>query len=87
MGMLESAGSAAVSFGTEYVLNKAEAAINEHLIVPKLDRKTNEEIVRLLLEKYGNETFYNDLDLFITQNDVVALLTAALRGESQVQPI
>lgn len=87
MGMLESAGSAAVSFGTEYVLNKAEAAINEHLIVPKLDRKTNEEIARLLLEKYGNETFYNDLDLFITQNDVVALLTAALRGESQVQPI
>ena len=37
----------------------------------QLKRKLKRNIFREILKKYGNKVFYNDLDHFLTDNDVI----------------
>lgn len=87
MSLIEGATGTIAAFGVEHILNKTVATVNEHIIVPKMDRQTSEELLSVLLQKYGNEAFYNDFDLYLHRNNVVNLLIAAFRKESSVQPI
>lgn len=50
------------------------------------DKQLKEKVHDHLLKKYGNEVYYNDLDGYITTNNVIDLLIKAIRGESSVQP-
>ncbi len=50
------------------------------------DKQLKEKVHAYLLTKYGNEVYYNDLDCYITTNNVIDLLIKAVRGESSVQP-
>ena len=49
------------------------------------DKQLKEKVHAHLLKKYGNEVFYNDLDSYLTTNNVIDLLIKAVRGESGVQ--
>ena len=87
MSLLEGVTGTLATFGGEQILNKATAAVNENLVVPKMDRHASKELLSALLGKYGNEAFYHDFDSYITGNNIIALLIAAFRKESSVQPI
>ena len=50
------------------------------------DKQLKEKVHDHLLKKYGNEVYYNDLDGYITTNNVIDLLIRAIRGEASVQP-
>lgn len=50
------------------------------------DKQIKEKICAYLLKKYGNEVYYNDLDGYITANNVIDLLFKAIRGKSNAQP-
>lgn len=50
------------------------------------DNRLKETAYAHLLKKYGNEVYYNDLDGYVTTNNVIDLLIKAIRGESSVQP-
>lgn len=50
------------------------------------DKELNKKVCAHLLKKYGNEVFYNDLDIYITSNNVIKLLIQSLRGNSNIQP-
>ena len=50
------------------------------------DSQLKEKVHEHLLKKYGNEVYYNDLDGYITTNNVIDLLIKAIRGKSSVQP-
>lgn len=50
------------------------------------DKQLKEKVHAHLLKKYGNEVYYNDLDGYITTNNVIDLLIKGIRGESSVQP-
>ena len=46
------------------------------------DKQIKEKVCAYLLKKYGNEVYYNDLDGYITANNVIDLLFKAIRGKS-----
>lgn len=50
------------------------------------DKQIKEKVCAYLLKKYGNEVYYNDLDGYITANNVIDLLFKAIRGKSNAQP-
>ena len=87
MSIMDGIFNVVASHAGEQGLNKMEAVINEHIVVPKMDRHASEELSSTLLDKYGNEAFYHDFDSYITGNNVIALLITAFRKESSVQPI
>lgn len=87
MSIAEGITGTLASFGGEHLLGKAAAAINEHHIVPKMDLQAIDELLSILLKKYGNEVFYNDFDAYLHGNNVAKLLIAAFRKESTIQPI
>ena len=84
---MENAIGSAVSFVADKVIGTVATEVNEKVIVPKKDRSAYDDLLQLLLRRYGNEAFYNDFDSFISQNHVVALLTSSLSGESCAQPM
>ena len=73
-----------------FALNKAEPLVEEHVVktfdTQYRDKRIIKKARRFLQSKYGNETFYNDLDLYITSNHVLELLIPSIRGDSKVQP-
>lgn len=87
MSIIEGIFGAVASHAGEQAFSKMGSVINEHVVVPKMDRQASEELLSVLLSKYGNETFYHDLDSYINGNNVITLLIAAFRKESSVQPI
>lgn len=87
MSLFEGVANTVAAFGGDHILNKAAAAMNERIVVPQMDRHATEELLTALLQKYGKEIFYNDFDSYLHGNNVIALLIAAFRKESSVQPI
>lgn len=63
-----------------------ESHVIEYADLLYYDKKLKENVYAHLLKKYGNEVYYNDLDGYITTNNVIDLLIKAIRGESSVQP-
>lgn len=84
---MENAIGSAVSFVADKVIGTVATEVNEKVIVPKKDRSAYDDLLQLVLRRYGNEAFYNDFDSFISLNHVIALLSSSLRGESSAQPI
>lgn len=87
MSIIEGVAGTVAAFGSEHLLGKVAATVSEHHIVPKMDLHAIEELLSILLKKYGNEVFYNDFDAYLHGNNVIKLLIAAFRQESTVQPI
>ena len=65
---------------------KIENGVAKYANLMYFDKKLKETVCDHLLKKYGNEEYYNDLDGYITTNNVIDLLIKAIRGESSVQP-
>ena len=51
MSLIEGATGTIAAFGVEHTLNKTVATVNEHIIVPKMDRQTSEELLSVLLQQ------------------------------------
>lgn len=65
---------------------RIESKANELANLMYYDKQLKEKVCTFLLKKYGNEVYYNDLDCYITTNNVIDLLIKSIRGESSVQP-
>ena len=69
------------------VEDKGEAYLREKMDKMYRDPRIKADVYLYLRKKYGQEVFYNDLDGYIEDNQVVENLISALRGESKIQPI
>lgn len=68
------------------VESKIENYAKEFADLQYSDKKLKETVYAHLLRKYSNEAYYNDLDSYITTNNVIDLLIKSIRGESSIQP-
>ena len=87
MSLIEGVAGTIAAFGGEHILSKAVDAANEHIVVPKMDSRAREKLLSELLDKYGDEVFYNDFDAYLQNNRVIESLIAALREETNIQPV
>lgn len=62
--------SSIISIITEFQKD-AFFGIKGRIRIIRLRKKLKQSIFKEILKKYGNEVFYNDLDHFLTDNDVI----------------
>lgn len=87
MGLLSKLFGTVTSTITEnHIVPKAEVMVSSIYDNAVVDKKIAKEILEYVLEKYGQETFYNDLDSYITNNGLIENLIHTVRGKSNVQP-
>ena len=86
MGLWKTIAKSLATFVGDHARDKAMEAVNEHLVVPRMDNQATDKLSSDLLSRYGDEVFYNDLDRFLQRNCVVKYLVEAFRGESCIQP-
>ncbi len=65
---------------------RIENRILEYADLQYYDKRLKETVHEHLLNKYGNEVFYNSLDSYIATSNVLDLLIKSIRGESSIQP-
>lgn len=79
-------GTIVSTFVNKQMAPKIDAVTNTMLDKAFTDRRISEEISEHILEKWGNEPFYNDLDSYITTNHLIENLIATVRGEANIHP-
>lgn len=67
---MDSLLSSIISIITEIGIN-LYSGIRGKIKLYRLKRRLKQEIIEQILKKYGNEVYYNDLDQFLTRNDVI----------------
>ena len=50
-----------------------------------VDTATEQQVKAILLNKYGDTVFYNDIDTYIMRNNIIHELISSLRGEKKLQ--
>lgn len=87
MGLLGKLFGTAVSTSVDnFIAPKVSTAINTVYDKTVTDIKIAKDIADYLLDKYGEETFYIDLDRFIEDNQLVKNLLLTVRNKSSIQP-
>jgi tetratricopeptide (TPR) repeat protein len=72
---------------TDKAIKKSENLITELYDSYYLDKQIEEKEREYLLNKYGDEPFYNHLDKYLSVNNVISLLISSVRGKTKVQTI
>lgn len=74
-------------FTDKAIIKKSENLMTELYDTYYLDKQIEEKEREYLLNKYGDEPFYNDLDKYLSVNNVISLLISSVRGKNKVQDI
>ncbi len=69
-----------------HIASKVDIVVSSLYDKVCVDKQIAQEILEHVLQKYGQETFYNDLDGYITNNGLVESLISTVRGKSDIQP-
>lgn len=82
--------SAAANLGIDAAKNFAEGKIKDFITSSngkRSDEKFTQQLKASILNKYGNELFYNDLDGFLMNNNTIYDLLSVARNNSQKEII
>ena len=83
MGFLGWVGSKIGDQMFDRLKEKSTEAIDNSIVPGRVANEVSAE----LLQKYGEEVFYHDLDSYLSGNNVIVLLFKSLRNQSITQQI
>ncbi len=79
-------GTLTGSLMDKHIAPKVDATLCSLYDTIVVDKQIAKEISEYILQKFGCEVFYNDLDSYIANNNIVENLIANVRGKSNIQP-
>lgn len=91
MNLIKNTTKTIAEKATDSLLEHTVGSKFEELISNQFGKKTDSDIEKelqeYLLDKYGDERFYNDLDGFLSNNSIISNLISDFRCENYKRPI